>query len=53
MPEPQLPLKLSRLEIRVSPADRRTWRQAAVREKQKLSEWVRRACDAWLANHGE
>jgi hypothetical protein len=43
--DPQLPPKLSRVELRIATTDLRAWREAAVREKQKLSEWIRRACD--------
>jgi hypothetical protein len=43
--DPQLPPKLSRVELRIATSDLRVWREAAVREKQKLSEWIRRACD--------
>lgn len=47
--EPQLPPKLSRVELRIARSDLRAWREAAVREKQKLSEWIRCACDEWMA----
>jgi len=50
MPEdPQLPPKESRVELRISPEDLRAWREAAVREKKKLSEWIRCACDERIA----
>lgn len=45
---PQLPLKLLRVELRIALTDLRAWREAAVREKQKLSEWIRCACDEHL-----
>jgi hypothetical protein len=47
--DPQLPPKLSRIDLRIAPSDLRAWREAAVREKQKLSEWIRRACDERVA----
>jgi hypothetical protein len=47
--DPQLPLKLLRVELRIASSDLRAWREAAVREKQKLSEWIRRACDERMA----
>jgi len=46
---PILPPKLSRVELRASVSDLRAWQEAAVREKQTLSEWIRRACDERLA----
>lgn len=46
----ELPPKLARLQLRVARGDLRVWREAAVREKQKLSEWIRRACDERAAN---
>lgn len=47
--EPQLDPKLLRVELRIAAPDLRAWREAAVREKQKLSEWIRRACDERIA----
>ena len=47
--EPQLPPKLARVELRIAASELRSWREAAVREKQKLSEWIRRACDERMA----
>jgi len=46
--DPQLPPKVSRVELRIARSDLRSWREAAVREKQKLSEWIRRACDEYM-----
>lgn len=48
--DPTLPPKLSRVELRIAHADLRTWREAAVRAKQKLSDWIRRACDERIAS---
>ncbi len=50
---PQLPLKLLRVELRIASTDLRAWRKAAVLEKQKLSEWIRRACDERMAKERE
>lgn len=47
--EPHLPPKLLRVELRIAASDLRAWRATAVREKQKLSEWIRRACDEHMA----
>jgi uncharacterized protein (DUF1778 family) len=33
------------LLIRVTPDERRAWRQAATREHKTLSEWVRQKCN--------
>jgi len=49
----ELPPKLARLQLRVARGDLRVWREAAVREKQKLSEWIRRACDAYVVTTKE
>jgi len=46
---PILPPKLSRVELRAAASDLRAWQEAAVREKQTLSEWIRRACDERMA----
>jgi hypothetical protein len=45
----QLPHKLKRIDLRATEDDLRAWRAQAVRAKQKLSEWIRCACDAQLA----
>jgi hypothetical protein len=49
----ELPPKLARLQLRIARSDLRVWREAAVREKQKLSEWIRRACDVYVATTKE
>jgi len=49
----KLPPKIERLQLRIARGDLRVWREAAVREKQKLSEWIRRACDAYVATAKE
>jgi hypothetical protein len=46
---PRLPKKLVHLDLRVAESDRDAWREASVRAKQNLSEWVRVACDERLA----
>lgn len=51
--DPQLPPKLSRVELRIAKSDLRAWREAAVREKQKLSEWIRCACDEYMTKQQE
>ena len=51
--ELQLPPKLSRIDLRATDSDLRAWRAQATREKQKLSEWIRRACDAQLVRATE
>lgn len=51
--ELQLPPKLLRVELRIAASDLRAWREAAVREKQKLSEWIRRACDERMTKERE
>jgi hypothetical protein len=54
MPDgPQLPPKLFRVELRIARSDLHAWREAAVREKQKLSEWIRCACDEYMAKSRE
>ena len=39
----------ARLEIKLSPADRKLWQSAADREDLTLSEWVRAACELAIA----
>jgi hypothetical protein len=46
---PSLPPKSMRVDLRVANADLRAWREAAVRAKQNLSEWIRQTCDAAIA----
>ena len=49
----ELPPKLTRIELRAAKADLIAWRGAATREKLKLSEWIRRACDERLAKESK
>jgi hypothetical protein len=49
MEEPHLPLKLDRIDLRIAKEKLRAWKAAAVRADKKLSEWIRIACDEYLA----
>lgn len=46
---PTLPPKVARIHLRIADSDVSAWREAAVKEKQTLSEWIRRACDERVA----
>ena len=43
--------RTDRIEIRLSPAERRDWQQAADAEERSLSDWIRRSVNTSLRRH--
>ncbi len=48
-----LPPKLLRVELRIAASDLRAMREASVRARQNLSEWIRHTCAERMAREKE